>query len=199
MERINVSMDIASRIARMCALYSTNEKEMEILGRTMLKLFRDVCRGTADVADDIFEDLCSDSEEMDDMKRMSESIVRLQFFTPDIERIRFEDDIHTIVDIGMMLKIMDVIKSKIYAFPDYGPEFVSILSMSYMSNFEFKVEDILEELKLSRSVYFRKKKYATILFGLMFFSLKTSLDTKTRTLSQGFEGYSGEQLRMQLF
>ena len=163
---------IDSRISLLCKYYNTSESEMSQVGLSLLKLFRDVCRGNIAAAEDMLDEICYDSDETDEIRKMNESLVKLEFFTPEARKESYEDEIRAIIETGMMIRIMDAIKAQLYEFPVYGPEFVSILTMTYMSNIDYSEQDILEELRISRSAYFRKKKRAIIMFGLSFISFK---------------------------
>ena len=99
---MNARNDIDTRIRRFCMISCTNEKEMENLGKSLLTIFRDVCRSNTGDAEEIIADLCSDSEEDDEFRRMNESLVRLEFFATEGERCRYERSIHSVLETGWM-------------------------------------------------------------------------------------------------
>ena len=187
---MNARNDIDSRIRRFCMVSCTNEKEMEDLGKSLLTIFRDVCRSNTGDAEEIIADLCSDSEEDDEFRRMNESLVRLEFFATEGERCRYERSIHSVLETGWMLHVMEALKMKVYNFPDYGPEFVSILTLCYMNSFRYSEQEILDELGMSKANYYRHKKRAIIVFGLAFLSYRQNY-VKPDPYTFGI---SGEQL-----
>ena len=144
-------------------LLHTTEDEMLMLGKALLTLFRDVFRNTRLDADDMVEMLCSDSEESEEDKRMSEAL--------------------------------ETLKIKVYNFPDYGPDFVSILNLTYLNTFKYSIEEIEETTCLSRATIYRHKKRAIIMFGLAFLEYKKDyMMTDPLTF-----GYTGEQLQFDFF
>ena len=164
-----------SRINNLCSIAGYTEDEMQKLGTKLLRIFRDVCRNNKLDADDIIEDLCSDSFESDEYKRMNESLVRLEFFASESTRSRYESDINKTMKTAWMLKVMETLKMNVYSFDGYGPEFVSILTLCYMTSFKYTEQEILAELNISRQNFYKKKKYATILFALEFEEFKQEL------------------------
>ena len=187
---MNARNDIDTRIHRMCMLSGTTEDEMYVLGKSMLTLFRDVCRSTRLDADDMLEKLCSDSEEIEEDRRMSEALTRLEFFATEGMRIRYESEIDSILQTGWLLRIMEALKMKIYNFPDYGPDFVSMLSLTYLNTFKYTIEEIEETTCLSKATIYRHKKRAVIMFGLAFLEYKKDyLAPDPHTF-----GYTGEQM-----
>ena len=187
--------DIDTRIHRICMLLHTTEDEMLMLGKALLTLFRDVFRNTRLDADDMVEMLCSDSEEAEEDKRMSEALTRLEFFATEGTRLRYEAEIESILQTGWLLRVMEALKIKVYNFPDYGPDFVSILNLTYLNTFKYSIEEIEETTCLSRATIYRHKKRAIIMFGLAFLEYKKDY-MMTDPLSFG---YTGEQLQFDFF
>ena len=84
---------------------------------------------------------------------------------------------------------IETIKANIYSFRKYGPQFVSILSLAYMNSFSYTVEEMAEELNMSPQNFYKKKRYATILFAYEFEKFKNSLASPVDPI-----GWQGEQL-----
>ena len=169
---------LESRINNLCSIAGYTEDEMQKLGTKLLRIFRDVCRNNKLDADDIIEDLCSDSFESDEYRRMNESLVRLEFFASESTRSRYECEISKTMKTAWMLKVMETLKMNVYSFDGYGPEFVSILTLYYMTSFKYTEQDILAELNISRQNFYKKKKYATILFALEFEEFKQDISVR---------------------
>ena len=188
---MNARNDIDTRIHRICMLSGTTEDEMYVLGKALLTLFRDVCRNNRLDADDMVEKMCCDSEEADEDKRWSEAIVRLEYFATEGMRKRYEAEIASILKTGWLTRIMDALKAKVYNFPDYGPDFVTILSLTYLNTFKYTIEEIEETTCFSKATIYRHKKRAIIMFGLAFLEYKKDYMIP----DQDSFGYSGEQLQ----
>lgn len=54
-------------------------------------------------------------------------------------------------------------------YPDNGKMYYSIIDLRYIGYFQFTEDEILEQLDLERSTYYRKKKEATMLLGYILF------------------------------
>ena len=76
-----------------------------------------------------------------------------------------------------------------FTFDDYGPEFVSILTLCYMSSFRFTGAEAAHEIGISEQNFYKKKKYAVILFALEFEEYKREITAHCHQAS-----YTGEQM-----
>ena len=194
-QEMNARNDIDSRIHRICMLSRTSEEEMYVLGKSLLVLFRDVFKSTRLDADDMVDKLCSDSEEIEEDKRMQEALTRLEFFATESVRNRYESEIDSILQTGWLLRIMEALKTKVYNFPDYGPDFVSILTLTYLNTFKYTIEEIEEATCLSKATIYRHKKRAIIVFGLAFLEYKQDF----RRPDPHTFGFTGEQLQFDFY
>ena len=171
--------DVDKRIQRKCSLAMTDEKEMAALGGKLLEIFHDVCSCNTSKANDTLGEICySDGEYYDpceEMRVMEESLIKLEYFTTDSKRDRYEREIRSILQTGQMIRIMDALKCKVYSYGKYGPDFVSILSTCYMNSFEYTNEEASEVLNMSLSSFYRKKRRAVVLFGLSFLEYKAEI------------------------
>ena len=136
---------LEKRIDRLCKLVGRTPDELQRSGEWVLGLAGDVCRDTSLYADDTVEDLCSDSFESDEYRKMSEGLVRLEFFASEMTRQKYHAEISEIMSTAWMLKVLEVLKANIYSFRKYGPQFVSILSLAYMNSFNYTVEEMAED------------------------------------------------------
>ena len=192
---MNARNDVDTRIDRMCMLHGIPTDDVYVLGKSMLTLFRDVFSSTMLDADDMYEKLCSDFDEIDENRRMSEALTRLQFFATEGMRIRYEKEIDDILQTGWLLHVMEALKIKVYNFPDYGPDFVAILTYTYLNTFKYTIEEIEEATCLSRATIYRHKKRAIIMFSLAFLEYKKDFATPDPYTF----GYTGEQLHFDFF
>ena len=58
---------------------------------------------------------------------------------------------------------------KVKEYPKMGEEYYKILDMKYLNYFDYNEDDILEQLEIERSTYYRKKKEAMYLLGYVLF------------------------------
>ncbi len=191
--------DVDTRIRRMCMLAGTDEEKMNRLGTDLLETFRDVCRCNTGALFDTVSGLCgyggdyceSETEE----QRIREAVIRLEFFAAEMDRRRYEDAIDEILHTDWMIRVMEILKMKVYTFADFGQEFVEILNLCYMNAFDYSEGDIPEMLNMGRSTYYKKKKRAVTLFGLAFYGFKTGFGAEAPVTR---EPAVGEQIRMAL-
>ena len=185
---------LEKRINRLCTIVGSNADEMYRLGESILGLVSDVCRDTTLYADDLVEDICCESLESDEYRKMTEGMVRLEFFASEMTRQRYQAEINEILSTAWMVRVLETLKANIYSFRKYGPQFVSIISLAYMNSFTYTVEEMAEELNMSTQNFYKKKRYATILFAYEFEKFKNGL-----TASFSPAGCSGEQMTMNEF
>ena len=176
--RTEVSLE--TRIKDQCALAGYNYEYLYRFGKKLLKLYRDVSRNNTLDAEDILEDICSESYESDISSQMSSALTRLEFFASEYTKNKFESDIRRSLRTGWMVRVMDQVKMNVYTFDDYGPEFVSILTLCYMSSFRFTGAEAA-----------KKKKYAVILFALEFEEYKREITACCNPVR-----YTGEQMTL---
>lgn len=140
------------------------------LGGKCLGIFKDACRQTALKANEVVSDLCSHVTECDDVFRtdenMSVALADLLFFSSEGRAEKYDMKITEMLQTVTLIRLMEDLKMLVYSFPEYGPEFVKILSLCYMNTFDYTEDDILYTLNIGRSTYYKKKRRAMILFGL---------------------------------
>ena len=161
--------DIDTRIHRKCLISRTNEKEMLELGGKCLGIFKDACRQTTLRANDVVSDLCShvsDDDVLHTDENMSSALADLLFFSSENNADKYDRKINEMLKTVTLIRLMEELKVIVYSFPEYGPEFVKILSLCYMNTFDYTEDDILYTLNMGRSTYYKKKRRAVILFGL---------------------------------
>ena len=166
---------LEKRVDRLCKLVGRTPDELQKSGEWVLGLAGDVCRDTSLYAHETVEDICSDSFESDEYRKMTEGLVRLEFFASEITRQKYQAEISAIMSTAWMLKVLEILKANIYNFRKYGPQFVSILTLAYMNSFNYTVEEMAEELNMSPQNFYKKKRYATILFAYEFEKFKNGI------------------------
>ena len=185
--RTDVSLN--TRIENQCRLVGYQTDYLYKRGKKVLKIVHDACRNTALDAEDIIEDLCSDSFETDEVRRMSEAVVRLEFFESNYRKDRYETSILRTMRTAWMIKVIDRIKMNIYTFETYGPQFVEILNLCYLSNFKYTGSEAAEAIGISEQDFYKKKKYAIIMFALELEEFKKELAVRCNA-----DSWRGEQM-----
>ena len=168
--------DIDTRIHRKCVFAGTDETKMIELGERLLNAFREVCNSNTQKANAVVGELCYTDEEFYDpsneVRLMDQALLKLEVFAEEADRDKYKREIHNILQLAQMVKIMESLKYTVYSYGKYGPEFVSILTTCYMSSFDYTNEEASELLNMSESTFYRKKKRAVILFALAFLDYK---------------------------
>lgn len=129
----------------------------------LLKLYRKVCWSM----DERFEELNAITYES--CLGDTETLSYLLNFAPekelDIFRARAICAMETRLLIDLINKAIVMLKD----YPDNGDIYYSIIDLKYIGYFRFTENEILEQLDLERSTYYRKKKEATMLLGFILF------------------------------
>ena len=90
---MRTEVSLKTRIKDQCALAGYDYEYLYRFGKKLLKLYRDVSRNNTLDAEDILEDICSESYESDISSQMSSALTRLEFFASEYTKNKFESDI----------------------------------------------------------------------------------------------------------
>ncbi len=90
----------------------------------------------------------------------------MENFAPDEQKEKFAAKIRALFSVKWMVEIVDSAIIKVREFPLNGELYAHILSMYYLGKFQYTEAEMMEELNLERSSYYRRKKEAVIVFGL---------------------------------
>lgn len=152
----------ATRIRAICKSRNIDETNVYTKAKKLLEIYRDVCWDTADYADQMKEsisyDYCSGS--------LESALLYLEEFAPCENKERFEEKIQSLFRVKWMVEIVDQAMIKVHDFPLNGELYAEILSMYYLSRFRYSESEILEQIGVERSSYYRRKKEAVTVFGL---------------------------------
>jgi hypothetical protein len=192
--KMRTDVSLKTRIEDQCKLAGFDTDYLYKHGKKVLKIVHDACRNTALDADDLVEDLCSDSYETDEFRKLSEAVVRLEFFETSYMKDKYEANILRTMRTAWMLKVIDRIKMNVYTFETYGPQFVEILNLCYLSNFRYTGSEAAETIGISEQDFYKKKKYAIIMFALEFEEFKREYEARCSTACM-----SGEQMTLSDF
>ena len=84
-------------------------------------------------------------------------------FAPEKELDAFRHRAVTAMESRILIELIEKAVVKIRDYPDNGSIYYSIIDLKYMSYFKYDEDEILEQLDIERSTYYRKKKEATLL------------------------------------
>ncbi len=152
------------RIATICSSREISETEVYDKAKKLLEIYRDVCWETSEYANLVREDLAYEygyaSSDLDT------ALLYLENFAPDEQKEKFAEKIRALFSVKWMVEIVDSAIIKVRNFPLNGELYALILSMYYLGKFQYTEAEMMEELNLERSSYYRRKKEAVIVFGL---------------------------------
>lgn len=147
-----------------CKSKKIDENEVYNKAKKLLEIYRDVCWETSEYADQVRENLMVDYGYMSG--DLDTALVYLENFAPDEKKERFAARIQSLFDVKWMVEIVDSAMIKVREFPLNGDLYSQILSMYYLGRFQYTEAEMMEELCLERSSYYRRKKEAVMVFGL---------------------------------
>ena len=90
-------------------------------------------------------------------------------FAPDKELDTFKAKAISAMQTRLLIDLIGKAVIRVREYPDNGGIYYSIIDLKYMNFFKYSEDEILEELNLERSTYYRKKKEATVLLGYILF------------------------------
>ena len=154
----------ATRIRAICKSRNIDETSVYTKAKKLLEIYRDVCWDTAEYADRVKETLEYDYEYCSG--GLDTALIYLEDFAPTENKERFEEKIQSLFRVKWMVEIVDQAMIKVHDFPLNGELYAEILSMYYLSRFRYSESEILEQIGVERSSYYRRKKEAVTVFGL---------------------------------
>ena len=86
---------------------------------------------------------------------------------PRVDKIRIENRLQSIEDSKSILELIDRALILLKNYPNDGEKYYEILKKSYLEFVKYSESEILERLNISRSTYFRDKKKAVTLLGII--------------------------------
>lgn len=167
-------------IEQMLKNRNLNDEEVLEIAQKVLKNYRRISWATELRAKDTKEELKelgSDS--------LYRALVYLTDFARDRERNWYESRVTSLFESAMLVQMIDDAAIAIKEFPDFGELYFEILKLSYMSRFRYKYTEVCEQLGMARTHFYRRRKEALLLFGLLF--LEQSLPSARELLNQQSE------------
>lgn len=124
--------------------------------KLLLSIYRDVVWATLSDSNCVNEEIYYYGHDLTD------ALVYLDEFAPDIERSEFERRVCNLFENKWMIDLIDKATSKVYDYYNNGRLYHEILSKSYLSAFRYTESELLEILNLERSTFYDRKKEAVI-------------------------------------
>lgn len=86
---------------------------------------------------------------------------------PRVDQLRLESRLQSIEDSKSIIELIDRALLLLKSYPDNGSIYFEILNKSYLVFIKYSESEILEDLNMSRSTYYREKKKAVTLLGVI--------------------------------
>lgn len=128
--------------------------------KLLLSIYRDVVWATLSDCNCVNEEIYYYGDDLTD------ALVYLEEFAPDIERSEFERRVCNLFENKWMIDLIDKAMSKVYDYYNNGQLYHEILSKSYLTAFRYTESELLEILNLERSTFYDRKKEAVMLLGI---------------------------------
>jgi hypothetical protein len=104
-------------------------------------------------------------------KHLADFVGSLVDFEPNIDSRDFNNKLESFYGSLSLLELIDKAAALVYAYPDHGIEYYEILRLYYLSGVKYTHDEIIEELEMSRSNYFRYFDQAIACFRCHFMSV----------------------------
>ena len=128
--------------------------------KLLLGIYRDVVWATLSDCNCVNEEIYYYGDDLTD------ALVYLEEFAPDIERSEFERRVCNLFENKWMIDLIDTAMGKIYDYHNNGKLYHEILSKSYLTAFRYTESELLELLNMERSTFYDRKKEAVMLLGV---------------------------------
>lgn len=131
--------------------------------KLLLSLYRDVVWRTQEVMYDT-------SEEAYDFggRRIAELADYLSYdFEGDIDKEKAESKLLSIAESKFLVDLVDKALLKLQAYPNLGELYFNILTRQYIYKVKYTDAELIETLSIERTQYYKRKKEAVNLFGVI--------------------------------
>ncbi len=108
---------------------------------------------------------------VNNVAEINESISYLENLDCDDSDVEIEKKLKPLYDSRIMNDILSYTYMKVKDYPYEGNIYFNILSKLYFEMYKISCEDILESCSISRPSYYRKRKEALVLFGVILWSM----------------------------
>ncbi len=134
--------------------------------KALLKLYRNVLHN---VNNNIV--YLDDTVYTNSRKHLSDFVGSLIEFEPTIDSRDLNDRLESYYNSLSLLSLIDKAAALVYEYPDNGRKYYEILRLYYLGGIKYSHDEIIEELEMSRSNYFRYFDQAIACFRCHFMSV----------------------------
>ena len=99
-------------------------------------------------------------------KMPEEAILFLAGVAPTVSNLHFQEQILKLLEADWLTELICSAMKYVEAFPVYGSIYYNILSDCYLSDAQYPDRYCIKAMGLERSVYYQRKKEATLVFGV---------------------------------
>lgn len=131
----------------------------------LLKIYRKVYWSTQESFDELNEIT------YESCMSKSEFVCYLLNFAPDKELAVFESRAVNTMQTRVLVELIECAAVKLKDYPENGDVYYSIIDLKYFDRFQYTESEILEQLNLERSNFYRKRKEASMLMGYVLFGM----------------------------
>ncbi len=162
-EKMSKESIMLSEIVKECRLVGLDAENAYRKTNVLLKLYRRInwfLRDKMNELHDITYESCFGDQE---------TLSYLLNFAPDKELELFQKKAVEAMKTKVLLRLIDHAIENVRDYPDNGSLYYSIFHVTYLNKQKASETEILTQLHLERSTYYRKKKEGTYLLGLILF------------------------------
>jgi len=149
-------------IKRICMGLSLCHDDVLHKSSLILKIYRDVVWMTTNRAYEMKEEVMAQTQG----RELDTALTYLAEFAPNERKQDFEAKVLNLFETKWIVGLIDVAMMRVYEYPDNGKLYFEILSKTYMTAFKYSEIDLLEILNLERSIFYDRKREATMLLGV---------------------------------
>jgi len=149
------------------ALIVDRDKQLNVeafhKAKLLLRIYRNVVWRTQEVMYD------ADAEAYDfGGRRIAELADYLSYdFNSDIDKEKAESKLLSIAETKFLVDLVDKALLKLNAYPDLGQLYFDILTKQYINKVKYTDAELVETLSIERTQYYKRKKEAINLFGVI--------------------------------
>jgi len=158
-----IANDYLLQLQQMVNMERTIDAKKFHNAKLLLKLYKDVVWRTEENLRDLDSKVYSLGG-----RRLSELIDFLSIgFDTEIDRQRIEEKLCSIIETKYLVEIVDKALMKLKSYPDRGEQYFEIIYKQYIIKYSYGESDLLESLNMDRSTFYRRKREAINLIGII--------------------------------
>lgn len=156
---------IKERICEAAINYDINDKDKEVTYHNtalLLKLYRKVLWRLENAIYDMDQEVMEQTS-----KNLLSFVDTLVEIDPRVKQKRIEARLRSIEESKSIINFIDQALLRVKDYPDHGEAYYDILYLTYIHKEKMPLYDVIEALHISRTTYYREKKKAIELLGVI--------------------------------